>query len=112
MAVLDIHAEATGEKLAIAHAFDGRINVIFGTHTHVPTSDVQVLPLGTGYVTDLGMCGESGGIIGMEPQSVLQKLKDKMPGKFKCATGEVKADAVLFELGADGKCRDVRRIRF
>ena len=112
VAVLDIHAEATGEKLAIAHAFDGRINVIFGTHTHVPTSDVQVLPLGTGYVTDLGMCGESGGIIGMEPQSVLQKLKDKMPGKFKCATGEVKADAVLFELGADGKCRDVRRIRF
>lgn len=112
VAVLDIHAEATGEKLAVAHAFDGRINVIFGTHTHVPTSDVQILPRGTGYVTDLGMCGESGGIIGMDPQSVLSKLRDKMPGKFKCASGEVKADAVLFELDADGRCRDVRRIRF
>jgi calcineurin-like phosphoesterase len=112
IAIMDFHAEATGEKLAIAHHYDGKINVIFGTHTHVPTSDVQILPRGTGYVTDLGMCGESGGIMGMDPQSVLSKLRDKMPGKFKCASGEVKADAVLFELDADGRCRDVRRIRF
>lgn len=103
VAIMDIHAEATGEKLAIAHTYDGRINVIFGTHTHVPTADTQIFEGGTGYVTDLGMCGESGGILGMDIPSVLFKLRTKLPGKFKCASGAPFADAVLFTL--DDKTR-------
>ena len=112
VAVLDVHAEATGEKLAVAHNFDGRINVVFGTHTHVPTADCSVLPRGTGYVSDLGMCGESGGILGMDVGTVLYKMKTKMPGKFKCADGAPFADGVIFELDAHGKAVSVERIRF
>ena len=112
IAVLDIHAEATGEKLAIAHNYDGRINVIFGTHTHVPTADCKILPRGTGYVSDLGMCGESGGILGMEIGTVLYKMKTKLPGKFKCADGEPFADGVIFELDSSAKTVSVERIRF
>ena len=113
VAVLDIHAEATGEKLAVAYNYDGRINVIFGTHTHVPTSDLSILPQGTGYVTDLGMCGESGGILGMEPESVIYKIKNRLPGKFRPCTGKAVADAVIFDLdGSSGRVTDVKRIRF
>ena len=112
IAVLDIHAEATGEKLAIAHNYDGRINVIFGTHTHVPTADCKILPRGTGYVSDLGMCGESGGILGMDIGTVLYKMKTKLPGKFKCADGEPFADGVIFELDSSAKTVSVERIRF
>lgn len=113
VSILDIHAEATGEKLAVAHSFDGKINVIFGTHTHVPTADASILPNGTGYVTDLGMCGESGGILGMEIESVLFKMRTRLPGKFKCAEGQPVADAVLFELDTvTSRVTDVKRIRF
>ncbi len=113
IAILDIHAEASGEKLAVAHNYDGRINIVFGTHTHVPTADMSILPGGTGYVTDLGMCGEGGGILGMEIRSVLYKLKTKMPGKFKCAEGEPFADAVIFTLDdITKKATSVERIKF
>jgi metallophosphoesterase (TIGR00282 family) len=98
VSVLDIHAEATGEKLAIGFEFDGRINVIFGTHTHVPTADGRVLRRGTAYISDLGMCGESEGILGMDPDSVIYKMKYHMPGKFKAAKGAPSADGVIFEL--------------
>jgi metallophosphoesterase (TIGR00282 family) len=113
VAILDIHAEATGEKLAIAHNYDGKINVIFGTHTHVPTADMTILPRGSAYVTDLGMCGESGGILGMDIGSVLFKMKTKMPGKFKCAEGEPVADAVIFTLdNSTLRPTAVERIKF
>lgn len=96
--VLDIHAEATGEKLAVGHCFDGRINVIFGTHTHVKTADAQILPRGTGYITDVGMCGESGGIIGMDPEVVIKRMRTHLPEKFVAAAGEPRADGVIFEI--------------
>lgn len=112
VAILDIHAEATGEKLAVAHSYDGKINVIFGTHTHVPTADGTILPRGSAYISDLGMCGESGGILGMDISTVLYKMKTKMPGKFKCADGEPFADGVIFELDAKFKAVSVERIRF
>ncbi len=113
ISILDIHAEATGEKLAVAHNYDGKINIIFGTHTHVPTADDCILPNGTGYVTDLGMCGESGGILGMEIRSVLYKMKTKMPGKFKCAEGDPFADAVIFTIDDTNNCIiKTERIKF
>lgn len=96
--ILDIHAEATGEKLAIAHAFDGRINVIFGTHTHVQTADGRILPNGTGYITDVGMCGESGGILGMDAERVVERMRTHLPHPFKAASGECVADGVIFTL--------------
>lgn len=111
VAVLDIHAEATGEKLALAYNYDGILGAVFGTHTHVPTADICVLPHGTGYVSDLGMCGESGGILGMDAPSVIRKMKTHMPGKLKEADGEPFADGVIFELSGN-KCMGAVRIKF
>lgn len=112
-ALLDIHAEATSEKLALAHYFDGRINVIFGTHTHVPTADEQILPHGTGYITDLGMTGPTGGIIGTDAQCVIRRFRTKMPQRFAVAEGEIRAHAAIFELDTDsGRCTRVTRIVF
>lgn len=107
-AVLDIHAEASGEKLAVAYAYDGKINVVFGTHTHVPTADYRILPSGTGYVTDLGMCGESGGILGMDAAGVVEKMRTNLPRRFTPAKDAVVADGVIFTL--DTKSRRVSNI--
>ena len=113
IAVLDIHAEATGEKLALAYNYDGKIQVIFGTHTHVPTADTTVLPHGTGYVTDLGMCGNSGGILGMEVRGVIERMRTHLPKKFEAASGEVKCDAVIFTVDTGTKrVSAVERIKF
>jgi metallophosphoesterase (TIGR00282 family) len=113
LAILDIHAEATGEKLAIAHAYDGRINIIFGTHTHVQTADECVLPKGTGYITDLGMCGESGGILGMSPESVVPRMRSHIGFKFEPATGAPEAQGAIFDLDqSTGRVRSVRRVKF
>ncbi len=113
LAILDIHAEATGEKLAIAHAYDGRINVIFGTHTHVPTADEQILPNGTGYITDVGMCGESGGILGMDVESTVLRMRTHLTPRFTAASGKVVADGAIFTLDtASGRVTDVRRVKF
>ena len=109
--ILDIHAEATGEKVAIGYAYDGKINAIFGTHTHVPTCDEAVLPKGTGYVTDIGMCGESGGVLGMDAEDVVKQMKNRTPPRFTAAAGPCKATGVIFDLDtANGKIRSVERI--
>ena len=96
LAILDIHAEATGEKMAVGHAYDGVINIIFGTHTHVPTADAQILPRGSGYVTDIGMCGESGGILGMDTEGIVSRMKTRLPVKYNPAKGVCEADGVIF----------------
>lgn len=112
-AVLDIHAEATGEKLAVAHAFDGQIAAVFGTHTHVPTADLKILPGGTGYVSDLGMCGESGGILGMDAAGVVKKIRYHLPDRFVPAKGEPTADGVIFDIDEScAKTVALRRIVF
>lgn len=112
-AILDIHAEATGEKNAIAYAYDGIINIIFGTHTHVPTADERILPKGTGFITDIGMCGESGGVLGMNAETVVYRMRTKLPEKFTPATGECVANAAIFELDTSlGRVVSVRRVNF
>ena len=98
ISLLDFHAEATSEKYAMARVFDGKINVIFGTHTHVPTSDMQILPGGSAYVTDLGMTGPDNGILGTDSDRVLRKMRQHLPAQFTVADGKIRADAVLFEL--------------
>lgn len=111
--VLDFHAEATGEKLAVAYAYDGKINAIFGTHTHVQTADEQILPHGTGYITDVGMCGNSGGVLGMEPSGVIERMRTRVPKKFEAANGVPIANGVIFTIDTKSKAvTDVRRISF
>ena len=111
LAVLDFHAEATGEKVAMGYAYDGAISVIFGTHTHVPTADVRILPKGTGYVTDIGMCGESGGVLGMDPSLVVEKMRSHLPSKFASAKGAATADGVVFDLDpSSGRVKKIQRI--
>lgn len=113
IAVLDIHAEATGEKAAIGYAYDGVISVIFGTHTHVQTADETVLPRGTGYITDIGMCGESGGVLGMNPELVVKHQRCRTPIKFEPASGEPKATGAIFDVDeSSGKVRSIERITF
>ena len=113
-ALLDIHAEATSEKLALARYFDGRIPVMFGTHTHVQTADEQILPCGSGYITDLGMTGPTNGIIGSEPAAVIERFRTKMPAHFQVADGPIQAQGALFELDPSNlmQIRNVQRIRF
>ena len=111
VALMDIHAEATSEKLAIAHYFDGRVQVMFGTHTHVQTADEQILPKGSGYITDLGMCGPAGGILGTEKTCVIERLRSMMPVRFEVADGEIRACGAIFELDGD-RVKAVRRVVF
>ena len=113
IAVLDLHAEATGEKYAVAMCYDGKFSVIFGTHTHVPTADEQILPRGTGYISDVGMCGESGGILGMDTECIIERMKTHLPKKYKPASGAPIASGALFTVDeSTGKCTDVRRVSF
>ncbi len=113
-ALLDFHAEATSEKLAMGYHLDGRVAIVFGTHTHVPTADTRILPHGTGYVTDLGMTGPTNGILGTDADAVLRKLRRHMPARFTVADGPIEAQAVLFEV-EDAKpyrCVKVERVTF
>lgn len=113
LAVLDIHAEATSEKMAIARMFDGRISVMFGTHTHVQTADECILPGGSGYITDLGMSGPDDGILGTKTEAVLTKMCRHMPAHFTVAEGEIIVRGALFETDpATKRCTRVRRVRF
>lgn len=113
LALLDVHGEATSEKLAIAYDFDGRFQIVFGTHTHVPTADERVLPHGTGYITDLGMCGPSGGIIGTEAQNVIRRFRTQLPTRFPVAHGPIACEGAIFDLDEQAKkVRSVKRVRF
>ena len=111
IAVLDIHAEATSEKIALGRYFDGRINVIFGTHTHVQTSDARVLPSGTGFITDVGMCGPINSILGVRSDIVIEKLRLHMPKKFEYAQGEIKAHGAVFTV-QNGKALSAETVAF
>ena len=113
VALLDIHAEATSEKLALGRYFDGRVQVLFGTHTHVPTADEQILPHGSGYITDLGMCGPVDGILGTDADAVIHRFRTLMPTRFSVASGAVQAQGAIFDVDEGAKkVRSVRRVMF
>ena len=108
---VDMHAEATSEKLAMAHMLDGRITGLWGTHTHVPTSDTQVLPHGTGYVTDLGMTGPKNGILGVQVKQSVAKFRGDLTGRYQWENGPTKLEAVLFTADPEtGLCTNVERV--
>lgn len=113
LSVMDIHAEATSEKLALAHYFDGRIDLIFGTHTHVPTADEQILPNGTAYVTDLGMCGPTNGVIGTATEDVIARFRTMMPVHFRVAEGDIRAQGLVCEIDCTTKkVKELKRVQF
>ena len=97
--IIDVHCEATSEKMAIAHEFDGKTSLIVGTHTHVPTADARILSNGTAYISDLGMCGDYDSIIGMDKNKALERFKKKTPVRgIHPATGEASLSCVLVEI--------------
>lgn len=96
--IVDFHAEATGEKRAMGYYLDGKVSAFFGTHTHVQTSDTEILPNGTGYITDVGMTGPVHSVLGVKPEIIISKLRNKLPERFDFAGGECKLDCVIFEI--------------
>lgn len=109
--LVEVHAEATSEKLAMGYMLDGRVSALWGTHTHVPTADVQVLPKGTGYVTDLGMTGPRHSVLGIQPHLSIAKFRGDLTGRYRWAEGPAKLEAVLFTIDSEtGLCRRVERV--
>lgn len=96
--ILDFHAEATSEKRAMGFYLDGRVSAVFGTHTHTQTSDNQILPNGTGYITDIGMTGPYYSVLGVSPECVIEKFKTNLPVKFKNDDGVCVMEGCLFEI--------------
>ena len=109
--LVELHAEATSEKLAMGYMLDGRISALWGTHTHVPTADAQVLPRGTGYVTDLGMTGPKASVLGIRPELSIAKFRGDLPSRYQWADGPTKMEAVLFTIDtATGLCQKAERV--
>ena len=111
--VVDFHGEATSEKMALAHMLDGRVSLVVGTHSHVPTADHQVLPKGTAYQSDLGMCGDYDSVIGMKKEISIDRFLKKVPGpRLEAAMGEATLCAVLVETDdATGLARRIEPLR-
>lgn len=108
---VEIHAEATSEKLAMGYMLDGRVSAVWGTHTHVPTADAMVLPKGTGYVTDLGMTGPKYSVLGIQPSLSIAKFRGDLPERYRWAEGETKMEAVLFTIDRNsGLCLKTERV--
>jgi metallophosphoesterase (TIGR00282 family) len=109
--LVDFHAEATSEKVAMGWHLDGRVTAVLGTHTHIPTADERVLPGGTAYQTDVGMSGPYDSVIGVEKDMVLHRFLTGMPGKFEAAKGNPKMCAALIECdAATGRALRIERI--
>ena len=109
--LVELHAEATSEKLAMGYLLDGRVSAVWGTHTHVPTADAQILPKGTGYVTDLGMTGPRYSVLGIKPELSIAKFRGDLTERYRWAEGETKLEGVLFTLDSEtGKCLKAERV--
>jgi 2',3'-cyclic-nucleotide 2'-phosphodiesterase len=109
--LVDFHAEATSEKVAMGWHLDGRVTAVLGTHTHIPTADERVLPGGTAYQTDVGMSGPYDSVIGVERELVLNRFLTGMPGKFEAAKGNPKICAALIKCDpATGRANSIQRI--
>jgi metallophosphoesterase (TIGR00282 family) len=110
--IVDFHAEATSEKIAMGYHLDGRVGLCFGTHTHVVTADERILPNGTAYITDIGMTGAHDSVLGRSTESVLKAFRTQMPFPFQIATGDVKLNAILVTIDSNTKKAErIKRIR-
>ena len=109
--VVDFHAEATSEKVAMAHYLDGRVTAVLGTHTHVQTADARVLAGGTAAITDAGMTGPHDSVIGSVPEGAIRRFVTGMPVRLEPATGGVRIEGVLVECGTDGRATSCVAVR-
>ena len=109
--IVDFHAEATAEKIAMKNYLDGRVNIIFGTHTHVQTADEEITDKGTAYITDIGMTGPKDSVIGMDKKASIKRFVTALPEKYRLAEGDCKLNSCLFEID-DETCRtiEIKRI--
>lgn len=111
--LVDFHAEATSEKKAMGFYLDGRVSAVFGTHTHVLTADERVLPSGTGYITDIGMCGTVDSVLGVDKDIVINKFKTSMPTRFDSADGSCMINGCIFSIDEKtGRCLSAERVSF
>lgn len=111
--LVDFHAEATSEKQALAYYLDGRVSALFGTHTHVLTNDDRILSGGTGYITDIGMCGVIDSVLGVEKSIVIDKFRNNMPVRFDNAKGKCMINGCIFSIDEKtGKCLSTEPVRF
>jgi 2',3'-cyclic-nucleotide 2'-phosphodiesterase len=109
--LVDFHAEATSEKVALGWHLDGKVSAIYGTHTHVQTADETVLPKGTAYMTDLGMCGPHRSVIGRDIGQVVKRFRSQLPGPMEVAEEDSRVSGALIEINADtGKATSIKRI--
>jgi metallophosphoesterase (TIGR00282 family) len=109
--IVDFHAEATSEKVAMGRYLDGRVSAVLGTHTHVGTIDAHILPGGTAYVTDIGMVGPANSVIGDDPDSVINRFLTQIPSRLSVGKGKVNFDAILVEVDENtGKAVDIKRV--
>ena len=109
--LVDFHAEATSEKGAMGYYLDGRAQAVWGTHTHVPTADGQILPKGLGFVTDLGMTGPAESVLGIRPEQAVNRFLGGLPRRFEPAPGPCKLESVLFSIDTDQRrCVSVERV--
>lgn len=104
--VVDMHAEATSEKIAMGYYLDGKVSVLFGTHTHVATADERILPKGTAYITDVGMTGPHDSVLGRKVENVIKSFRTQMPFPFEVATGDVRINAILVRIDSNTKTAD------
>lgn len=98
MIIIDFHAEATAEKIALGHYLDGKVTAVFGTHTHVQTADAKILPKGTGFITDIGMTGPEISVIGMDVSASIKRLETTLPEKYRLAEGNCMLNGIIFEI--------------
>lgn len=109
--MVDFHAEATAEKIALGYFLDGKVTAIFGTHTHVQTADETILEKGTAYITDIGMTGPKKSVIGMEVEASIKRFETTLPERYKIATGECIFNGVIFEIDdVTNKVKDIKRV--
>lgn len=108
---VEMHGEATSEKLAMGYLLDGRVSAVWGTHTHVPTADARVLPKGTGYVTDLGMTGPAESVLGIRPELSIARFRGDLPERYRWAEGKTKLEGVVFTIDTEtGTCKKAERV--
>ena len=109
--VLDFHAEATSEKMAMARWLDGRVTAVIGTHTHVQTNDARILPAGTAAVTDAGMTGPHDSVIGVKAELAIRRMRTRLPVRFEPAEGGVRIEGVVVDCSDDGRARGIELLR-
>ena len=110
--VVDFHAEATAEKIAMGNYLDGKATIVYGTHTHVQTADEQILPKETGYISDIGMTGPKNSVIGMDIKASIKRFETTLPERYRIATGECKLNGVIFDIDDEtNKVKNIERVK-